>query len=171
MATQMFYDDLPIWSFIGQFEKGRSNGKDHTFYYVFLHMHFIILYNGNRVVDVMRSASEHTSISEKGEFSLNYTFSVEWTAADTPFEKRLAKFMRFSYLPQNMMVRSDFACPMARSTALSPLHLGVIVQRQKGMDNSYSPAYGGRDMHLVPGLETCNYCYHDCQYWGFWVTV
>ena len=52
----MFYDDLPIWGFIGKIEKILHPG-DHTQYkyYLFTHIHFDILYNGNRVIEVRSS--------------------------------------------------------------------------------------------------------------------
>ena len=49
----MFYDDLPIWGFIGKIEKNIHPGDRAQFkYYLFTHIHFDILYNGNRVIEV-----------------------------------------------------------------------------------------------------------------------
>lgn len=49
----MFYDDLPIWGFIGKVEKILHPGDRTEFkYYLFTHIHFDILYNGNRVIEV-----------------------------------------------------------------------------------------------------------------------
>ena len=50
---QMFYDDLPIWGFIGKIEKILHPGDRTEYkYYLFTHIHFDILYNGNRVIEV-----------------------------------------------------------------------------------------------------------------------
>jgi transmembrane 9 superfamily protein 3 len=110
----MFYDDIPIWSFIGKTEKENRNGKDHIFYYLSLHMHFDTVYNGNRVVDVMLSAvkSMPVEIPEEGDFTLHYSYSVKWTAAATPFEKWLTKFEFYAYGPEHLKIRIDFACPV-----------------------------------------------------------
>lgn len=52
-SWQMFYDDLPIWGFIGKIEKILHPGDRTQFkYYLFTHIHFDILYNGNRVIEV-----------------------------------------------------------------------------------------------------------------------
>lgn len=49
----MFYDDLPIWGFIGKVEKILHPGDRTEFkYYLFTHIHFEILYNGNRIIEV-----------------------------------------------------------------------------------------------------------------------
>ena len=52
-VCQMFYDDLPIWGFIGKIEKILHPGDRTLFkYYLFTHIHFDILYNGDRVIEV-----------------------------------------------------------------------------------------------------------------------
>ena len=53
----MFYDDLPIWGFIGKVEKimtqsSKAWEKHDLKYYLFTHIHFDILYNGDRVIEV-----------------------------------------------------------------------------------------------------------------------
>ena len=43
----MYYDDLPIWGFIGKVEKILHPGdRTEYMYYLFTHIHFDILYNG-----------------------------------------------------------------------------------------------------------------------------
>jgi len=49
---QMYYDDLPIWGFIGKAEQepaaeGENKGNK---YFLFTHIHFEIFYNGERVI-------------------------------------------------------------------------------------------------------------------------
>lgn len=46
--VQMFYDDLPIWGFIGKVEKAGEVDK----FSLFTHIHFDIQYNGERVIQV-----------------------------------------------------------------------------------------------------------------------
>ena len=55
-CLQMFYDDLPIWGFIGKVEKimtqsSKAWEKHDLKYYLFTHIHFDILYNGDRVIE------------------------------------------------------------------------------------------------------------------------
>ena len=57
----MFYDDLPIWGFIGKVEKIMAAGAKsweaaELKYYLFTHIHFDILYNGDRVIEVCAHA-------------------------------------------------------------------------------------------------------------------
>lgn len=51
-ASQMYYDDLPIWGFIGKIEKILKPGSPELRYYLFTHVHFDIAYNGDRVVEI-----------------------------------------------------------------------------------------------------------------------
>ena len=55
--VQMYYDDLPIWGFIGKVEKILHPGDRTEYkYYLFTHIHFDILYNGKRVIEARSSA-------------------------------------------------------------------------------------------------------------------
>jgi len=55
---QMFYDDLPIWGFIGKTEKLMKPGEKPLLrFYLFTHIHFDILYNANRVIEVILQLS------------------------------------------------------------------------------------------------------------------
>lgn len=48
----MYYDDLPIWGFIGKIEKILKPGTPELRYYLFTHVHFDIAYNDDRVVEI-----------------------------------------------------------------------------------------------------------------------
>ena len=52
---QMYYDDLPIWGFIGKIEKilrhTHGNGPELR-YYLFTHVHFDISYNGDKIIEI-----------------------------------------------------------------------------------------------------------------------
>jgi len=57
-VPQMYYDDLPIWGFIGKVEKILHPGDRTEYkYYLFTHIHFDILYNGKRVIEARSSCS------------------------------------------------------------------------------------------------------------------
>ncbi len=45
----MYYDDLPIWGFIGKVE--RPPEGEHK-YYIFTHVHFDLSYNKDKVVEI-----------------------------------------------------------------------------------------------------------------------
>ncbi len=47
----MYYDDLPVWGFIGKVEKLIKTGvrKPVLKYYLFTHLHFEMYYNADKV--------------------------------------------------------------------------------------------------------------------------
>ena len=47
---QMYYDDLPVWGFIGKVEKVVKTGARK--YFLFTHFHFEISYNGDEVIEI-----------------------------------------------------------------------------------------------------------------------
>jgi hypothetical protein len=51
----MFYDDLPVWGFVGKVEKevtSTNPGDAKLKYYIFTHVHFDVAYNGNNIVEI-----------------------------------------------------------------------------------------------------------------------
>lgn len=59
----MFYDDLPVWGFIGKMEKAHAasgddasgtaaDGGASTRLYLFTHLHFDLAYNEDRVIEI-----------------------------------------------------------------------------------------------------------------------
>ena len=108
---QMCYDDLPIWGFIGKVEKIMSQAtksweKHELKYYLFTHIHFDILYNGDRVIEVNVSTdpSRTVEITEGENVIVDWTYSVKWRETSIPFEKRMDKYSRYSFLPQHLEV-------------------------------------------------------------------
>jgi hypothetical protein len=110
---QMFYDDLPIWGFIGKLEKlMKSSGNEHK-YFIFTHMHFDISYNDDRVVEINVSTdpSRVVDISEdvvgSAEDALvpvEFTYSVKWKETEVTFDKRMDKYRRYQFLPQHLEI-------------------------------------------------------------------
>ena len=49
---QMYYDDLPIWGFIGKVEKVLGGQEPVLRYYLFTHVHFDIAYNDYQVIEI-----------------------------------------------------------------------------------------------------------------------
>lgn len=105
----MFYDDLPIWGFIGKVEKLMKSGeKPDLRYYLFTHIHFEILYNANRVIELSVSTdpSKTVDITDGENIIVDYTYSVKWHDTSIPYEKRMDKYSRYSFLPQHLEVSS-----------------------------------------------------------------
>lgn len=103
----MYYDDLPIWGFLGRFE---SEEKDDTLtnatVYLFSHIHFAILYNEDRIIDVFirNDPDEVVNLTEDKEVNVDFTYSVKWTQTDIPFEKRLEKYSQTSLLSHQLEI-------------------------------------------------------------------
>ena len=48
---QMFYDDLPIWGFIGRLEPEKAGSQDLRFF-IYTHVQFDISYNGKQIIEI-----------------------------------------------------------------------------------------------------------------------
>ncbi|XP_010521658.1 PREDICTED: transmembrane 9 superfamily member 5 isoform X2 [Tarenaya hassleriana] len=100
---QMYYDDLPLWGFLGKVEGdylGRGE-KKHDKYYLFKHLQFNVLYDRDRVIAI-RSFSDPkfvVDISEDLESNVEFTYSVFWNSTSELFETRMDKFSQAAFLP------------------------------------------------------------------------
>ena len=123
---QMYYDGLPLWGFIGKVEKEKDsvhaqyedlhlvesklNGPRMEHYYLFTHLHFDVLYNDDRVIEVSLSTdpTQVVDITEppadgsntKAEFS----YSVKWRTTTIQFQDRMLKYQRYQFLPQHLEI-------------------------------------------------------------------
>ena len=99
---QMYYDDLPIWGFIGKVDTEVSPNA----YYLFTHVHFAIKYNEDRVIEitVATDASTLVDISEDKAIEVEFTYSVKWEPTTLTFDKRMEKYSRYSFLPQHLEI-------------------------------------------------------------------
>ncbi|KAH9317376.1 hypothetical protein KI387_019145, partial [Taxus chinensis] len=102
---QMYYDDLPIWGFIGKIENEKMEQKDRR-YLLYKHLHFDILYNKNRVIEIsVRTDPQYTvDITDDNGIEVEFLYSVKWTETGTPFEHRRDKYAKSSFLPQHLEI-------------------------------------------------------------------
>eukprot|EP00243_Klebsormidium_subtile_P001828 TRINITY_DN1341_c0_g1_i1.p1 TRINITY_DN1341_c0_g1~~TRINITY_DN1341_c0_g1_i1.p1 ORF type:complete len:603 (-),score=198.88 TRINITY_DN1341_c0_g1_i1:363-2171(-) len=100
---QMYYDDLPIWGFIGKIDP--PDEKDAR-YYLFTHVHFDIQYNKDRVIEINVATDplRTVDITEDAEVEVEFSYSAKWQEVDKPFEKRMDKYSRYSFLPQHLEI-------------------------------------------------------------------
>ncbi|KAI7835337.1 hypothetical protein COHA_010761 [Chlorella ohadii] len=106
---QMFIDGLPIWGFIGKVEKlpsevpGQRDGQKLS---LFTHIHFDVLFNGDRViqVDISTDPSKTVDISEADKADVQFTYSVAWKPTDIPYDRRMDKYAKYSFLPQHLEI-------------------------------------------------------------------
>lgn len=103
---QMYYDDLPLWGFLGKFDKeGKDEPSEHK-YYLFKHLHFDILYNKDRVIEIIVKSDPDAlvDLTEDKEVDVEFTYSVKWKDTDIPFEKRMEKYSQISSLPHHLEI-------------------------------------------------------------------
>ncbi|KAK7276189.1 hypothetical protein RIF29_17324 [Crotalaria pallida] len=100
----MYYDDLPIWGFLGKFDTEDQDDTSATKVYLFNHLQFEILYNKDRIIDVFIRNDPNGVVDITGdrEVDVDFTYSAKWTPTDITFDKRLEKysqtFLLFSHL-------------------------------------------------------------------------
>eukprot|EP00270_Netrium_digitus_P006730 TRINITY_DN1940_c0_g1_i2.p1 TRINITY_DN1940_c0_g1~~TRINITY_DN1940_c0_g1_i2.p1 ORF type:complete len:647 (-),score=171.95 TRINITY_DN1940_c0_g1_i2:358-2208(-) len=104
---QMYYDDLPIWGFIGKaYEDTRPDGRTETRYLLFTHVHFDVKYNKDKVIEISVSTDpqQTVDITEDRPLDVDFSFSTKWNPTTDPFERRLEKYSRYSFLPQHLEI-------------------------------------------------------------------
>ncbi|GMH35994.1 hypothetical protein BSKO_03862 [Bryopsis sp. KO-2023] len=104
---QMFYDDLPIWGFIGKIDKVLQPPEPEVRYLLYTHMHFEIKYNGNHIIEIAASTEHPVDISEasvQGSLTLEFSYSVQWLPTNTPFDKRLERYKNFLMKPVHLEI-------------------------------------------------------------------
>lgn len=106
---QMYYDDLPIWGFIGKIEKDEKEGKNdpnENKYFLYKHLRFDVLYNRDRVIEIGVHADPNAlvDLTEDKEVDVDFSYSVKWKETDIPFEKRMQKYSQSSSLPHHLEI-------------------------------------------------------------------
>ena len=96
---EMYFDDLPIWGFIGR--TGRQQGPDtnELRYFIMNNIQFEIHYNEDRVikVSILAFMIDNIDITENMEVEIEFIYSVIWKKTNTTFEKRMDTY-KFSSL-------------------------------------------------------------------------
>ncbi|KAM1452525.1 hypothetical protein ACFX2I_039479 [Malus domestica] len=98
---QMYYDDLPIWGFIGKVDKEGKDPPSEYKTYLYKHIHFDLYYNKDRVIEVNVRTDPNAlaDLSEDKEVDVEFMYTVEWKETTTPFDKRMDKYAQSSSLP------------------------------------------------------------------------
>ncbi|CAI9780877.1 unnamed protein product [Fraxinus pennsylvanica] len=102
----MYYDDLPIWGFLGKVEReGKSDPNEYR-YYIFKHLHFEIFYNKDCVIEInaRTDPSALVDLTEDKEVDVEFMYSVKWKETKTPLEKRMEKYSQSSSLPRHLEI-------------------------------------------------------------------
>lgn len=102
---QMYYDDLPLWGFLGKFDKDKIDPTEYK-YLLFKHIHFDVAYNDDRVIEINVQTDNNLAvdITEDKEVNVEFSYSVTWKKTDIPFEKRMEKYSKSSSMPQHLEI-------------------------------------------------------------------
>lgn len=97
---QMFYDDLPFWGFIGKVGESLDPYVKGPRFYLFTHVQFDFLYNGNNVIEVHTFSDPNhvVDITEDAETDVKFTYSANWNATSIQFANRMRRYTRASLL-------------------------------------------------------------------------
>ncbi|XP_019176777.1 PREDICTED: transmembrane 9 superfamily member 3-like isoform X2 [Ipomoea nil] len=103
---QMYYDDLPVWAFIGKVDRKEDEGAVEFRYHLYTHSHFEIFYNQDRVLAVNCRIGQHSTVdvTNEKEIDVEFLYSVKWTKTNGVFEKRMERFWPSSRLPYHLAI-------------------------------------------------------------------
>ena len=103
---QMYYDDLPIWGFIGKVDKENKADPSEYKYYLYQHVQFDVLYNKDRVIEVSVRMDPNSmlDLTEDKEVEAEFLYTVKWKETDNSFENRMKKYSLSSALPHHLEI-------------------------------------------------------------------
>lgn len=102
---QMYYDDLPVWGFIGKMEKIIHHGTSELRYYLFTHIEFDIKYNEDKVIEINVSTNPEQAVdisNDAADLKVKFTYSVRWIPTTKKWENRLDRYERFPLNPVHL---------------------------------------------------------------------
>ncbi|KAL1091972.1 hypothetical protein V6Z11_D07G192400, partial [Gossypium hirsutum] len=103
---QMYYNDLPIWGFLGKVDKeGKADPSEYK-YYLFKHLIFEILYNKDRVIEITVRSDPNSlvDLTQDEPVNVDFMYTVKWKETETPFEKRMDKYSQSSSMPHHLEI-------------------------------------------------------------------
>ncbi|THF99233.1 hypothetical protein TEA_013113 [Camellia sinensis var. sinensis] len=90
----MYYDDLPVWAFIGTVHRPSLAETNDYKYFLFTDIEFEILYNKEHAIEI--NAPIHTNfvidLIEDKEVDVEFRYTVKWIETNIPFKKRMEKY-------------------------------------------------------------------------------
>ncbi|CAL5354523.1 unnamed protein product [Camellia sinensis] len=120
---QMYYDDLPVWAFIGTVHRPSLAETNDYKYLLFTDIEFEILYNKEHVIEI--NAPIHTNfvidLTGDKEVDVEFRYTVKWIETNIPFKKRMEKYT----MPPNRLMIHWFTLINSCLTVL--IRLGCFV--------------------------------------------
>lgn len=93
---ELLYDDLPIRGFVGTMGTEIRGGEEVKTYYLFKHLHFHLMFNGDQVIFANATADAHKleELDDK-EMIVEFSYSATWEETDIPFKDRMKLYEDF----------------------------------------------------------------------------
>ncbi|XP_023734531.1 transmembrane 9 superfamily member 4 isoform X2 [Lactuca sativa] len=139
---QLYYDDLPMWAFIGiKLNKGDLNERIKKGYSLSKHFDFHVFYNKDRVIEVNLQVAMDSlaDITEDKEVDVSFTYSVKWTMTQKSFDRRMEKYIGSAFLPHHMSIHHHsvtFSSVILLILIISLLTFYLLVLRKDISKNS-----------------------------------
>jgi len=94
---ELLYDDLPIRGFVGTLVTEIRHGEEVKVHYLFKHLHFHLMYNGDQVIFANATADAHKleEIGDEEELVIEFSYSATWEETDIPFKDRMKLYEDF----------------------------------------------------------------------------
>ncbi|KAL6537912.1 hypothetical protein OROHE_012199 [Orobanche hederae] len=122
----MYYDDLPMWAFIGKVDNESWNvdGKGPK-YFLFTHVRFDALYNRNQVIEIhaFSDPSHLVDVTEDSDVKVEFTYSILWNGTSILYKNRMDRYSRASLLP---LLHQSHLFSFANSVVILILLLGLL---------------------------------------------
>ncbi|XP_074579736.1 transmembrane 9 superfamily member 3-like [Curcuma longa] len=103
---QMYYDDLPLWGFIGKVDKEGKDVEEYK-YFLYQRFHFDVVYNKDRVIEITVHTDPNMllDVTDDKDIEVEFVYSVKWKETSTiSFEKRMEKYSQTSSLPHHLEI-------------------------------------------------------------------
>lgn len=103
---QMYYDDLPIWGFLGKVDKEGKTDPSEYKYFLYKHIQFEVMYNKDRVIEIGAKMDPHSvvDLTEDKDVDADFMYTVKWRETNIPFENRMDKYSQSSSLPHHLEI-------------------------------------------------------------------
>eukprot|EP00268_Persea_americana_P054005 TRINITY_DN6159_c0_g1_i1.p1 TRINITY_DN6159_c0_g1~~TRINITY_DN6159_c0_g1_i1.p1 ORF type:complete len:549 (-),score=73.91 TRINITY_DN6159_c0_g1_i1:1483-3045(-) len=102
---QMYYDDLPLWGFVGKAEESMETmNETEPRYYLFNHIQFNVIFNQNQVIEIsaFSDPSYVVNVTDNAETEAEFMYSVRWSGTPMHFGNRMDKYLKSSLLPHHL---------------------------------------------------------------------
>ena len=91
---QMYLDDLPMWTALGEYDEITNQA------YLYTHYTFDISFKRNRIIAAKANFERPVSLSKSS--SIQFTYSVVWSMTETSFDKRFNSYLDPGFFENNV---------------------------------------------------------------------